>query len=72
MVIKKTKLHKKDLVLKVSNNYDINNINFDDWENYLNILCKNREYQKEAIIKSLIYLIGGNYKSLEEFVGFIN
>ena len=35
-----------DLVLKVRDSYDPSKLNLNEWEDYLDILCGNREYQK--------------------------
>lgn len=40
-----------DLVLNVSNVYDTSKLNINEWEPYINRLCGNRTYQKEAIVK---------------------
>lgn len=54
----------EDLVLKVNPIYDPNKLNLDDWENFINRLCGDREYQKDAIRTSIIYLAGGKYTSI--------
>lgn len=46
----------KDLVLSINETYDPNKLNLDEWDNYLDILCGDRYYQKQAILKSVIYL----------------
>lgn len=60
--------NQKDLVLKVNKNYDKSNLNLDKWQQYLDILCTDREYQKEAIKNAIIYLASGKYNSLEDLV----
>ena len=50
-----------DLTLKVRSSYDIKKLNLDVWEDYLDILCGNRNYQKEAIKTAIIYLASGEY-----------
>ena len=54
-----------DLVLKVRNSYDPNKLNLNEWEDYLDILCGNREYQKEAIKTAIIYLVAGEYANID-------
>lgn len=56
----------KDLVLKVSPNYDPKKFNPDKYEAFLDALSGDREYQKEAIREVLRYLLGGEYKSLKD------
>ncbi len=56
----------KDLVLSINETYDPNKLNLDEWDNYLDILCGDRYYQKQAISKCVIYLCSGNYKNLEQ------
>lgn len=55
-----------DLVLKVRKSYDPSKLNLHDWEEFLDTLCGNREYQKEAIKTSLIYLTSGEYGSVNQ------
>lgn len=56
----------KDLVLKVSPNYDPKRFDPNRYEAFMVALCGNREYQKEAIRVTLRYFLGGEYKSLKE------
>lgn len=56
----------KDLVLKVSSNYDPERFDPNKYENFLDALCGDREYQKEAIRVTLRYFLGGEYQSLKE------
>lgn len=60
--------NQSDLVLKVNPVYDPNVLNLDEWARFLDVLCGDREYQKEAIKTAIIYLASGNYKNLEELV----
>jgi len=39
----------KDLVLKVSSNYDLRRLDPNKYEGFLDALCGDREYQKEAV-----------------------
>ena len=56
----------KDLVLKVSANYDPKKFNPDKYDPFLDALCEDREYQKEAIREVLRYFLGREYKSLKD------
>lgn len=55
----------QDLVLKVSTNVDSKVWDEGKYYQFVDRLCGNREYQKEAIFVSLRYLLGGHYSSLE-------
>ncbi len=57
-----------DLVLQVSKKYDPIKLDFDEWEMYLDVLCGNREYQKEAIKNAIIFMASGKYDSTEDLV----
>ena len=57
-----------DLVLQVSNNYNPATLNIAEWDRFLDLLCSNRQYQKEAIIKSIIYMASGLYNSINDLV----
>jgi len=56
----------KDLVLKVSPNYDTKGFDPNKYEGFLDALCADREYQKEAIRETVRYFLGGEYKNLKE------
>lgn len=56
----------KDLVLKVSTNYVPKRFDPNKYEAFLDALCGDREYQKEAIRVTLRYFLGGEYKNLRE------
>ena len=60
----------KDLVLQVNKSYDKikTKFNIDEWETFIDILCDNREYQKEAIRNGVLFLIGGKYKNINDLV----
>lgn len=60
--------NQSDLVLKVNPVYNPDVLNLDEWSRFLDVLCGNREYQKEAIRAAIIYLASGNYNNLEELV----
>ena len=53
-----------DLLLKVSLAVDRAKWDEDRYEGFLDALCDDREYQKEAIRVSLRYLLGGDYTNL--------
>ncbi|MBN1970069.1 MAG: DEAD/DEAH box helicase family protein [Candidatus Delongbacteria bacterium] len=57
-----------DLVLQVSNNYNPATLNIAEWDRFLDLLCSNRQYQKEAIIKSIIFMASGLYNSINDLV----
>ncbi|MGA1979195.1 MAG: DEAD/DEAH box helicase family protein [Sedimentisphaerales bacterium] len=56
----------KDLVLKVSPNYDTKRFDPNKYEAFMDALCGDREYQKEAIRETTRYLLGDEYQSLKE------
>ena len=58
----------KDLILKVNKNYDKAKLNLDKWETYLDVLCGDRDYQKDAIRAAIIYLASGMYNSIKDIV----
>ena len=58
----------KDLVLKVNKNYDPTKLDLDSWELFLDKLCGDRDYQKEAIKIAIIYLASGRYTKIEDLI----
>lgn len=59
----------QDLVLKVNDkNFDPIKFPLDDWERFLDILCGNRHYQKEAIKTAIHYLISTKYQTIDDLV----
>jgi len=54
----------QDLVLNVSATIDPTRFDINRYEPFLDALCGNREYQKEAIRVTLRYLLGGRYSNL--------
>lgn len=59
----------QQLVLKVNpSGYNPLTLRLDEWNRYLDILCANRTYQKEAILTTMIYLFGGKYENIEKLV----
>ena len=57
-----------ELVLKVSNVYDTTKLDINAWTPFLNRLCGDRPYQKEAIQTAIIYIASGNYDSLSSLL----
>ena len=57
-----------DLVLKIDKNYDPTKLPLQDWDRYLDILVNGRQYQKEAIIDTIIFLASGLYKNTTDLV----
>jgi len=57
-----------DLVLQVNKNYNPARLNLSSWDRYLDILCSDRQYQKEAIQQSVIFLASGLYANINELV----
>jgi type III restriction enzyme len=58
----------QDLVLTVSKNYDPIKLNLGEWERFLDVLCTDREYQKQAIRDAIVYLFSGKYTTIENLV----
>ena len=57
MEMKDIKIFKqKDLLLKVNKNYDPTKLDLDSWGFFLDKLCGDREFQKEAI-KMLLFIL---------------
>ena len=59
-----------DLVLKVSSVYDTNELDYVAWQPFVDKLCGDRIYQKEAIKNAIIYLASNNYSSLKELAEY--
>jgi len=58
----------KDLVLEVNKSYDPIRPDLSKWDRFIDVLCGDRQYQKEAIENVIIYLTSGRYKSIEDLV----
>jgi type III restriction enzyme len=58
----------QELVLQVSSSYDTSRVKLHEWERFINLLCADRYYQREAIKTAIIYLASGKYKSIEDLV----
>ena len=69
MTMQDIKIYKqKDLVLEVNQHYDPSKLDLDSWGVFLDKLCGDREYQKEAIKNAIIYLASGRYKKIEDLI----
>ena len=62
----KQQFKNQDLVLKVSPNVDQAKFDISKYEAFLDALCGDREYQKDAIRETLRYLHGGQYNSVKD------
>ena len=58
----------QDLVLQVKQSYDPAKLNLKKWVSFLDVLCGDREFQKEAIRVAVIFLASGEYRSIEDLV----
>jgi len=58
----------KDFVLEVNKSYDPIRLDLSKWYRFIDVLCGDRQYQKEAIESAVIYLASGRYKSIEDLV----
>src|SRR3990167_11084591 len=56
------------LVLQVKQNYNPAKLNLKKWVDFIDVLCGDREYQKEAIRDAIIFLASGEYKSIENLI----
>lgn len=59
-----------ELVLKVNRAYDTNALDLDSWQPFINRLCGDRIYQKEAIRTAIIFLASGQYATLEDLAEY--
>jgi len=60
------KFNERDLILSVdTKSYDPVKYPIADWQHYLDILCSNREYQKEAIMTVIHYIISPKYNTFD-------
>ena len=58
----------QDLVLQVSQNYNPAKLNLKKWVSFLDVLCGDREFQKEAVRDAIIFLASGEYNSIENLI----
>ena len=56
----------EDLVLPVSGSYDPSSLDLDAYEEFIEEVVAGREYSREAIRTTLVFLIGGQYHSTRE------
>lgn len=69
MAMQDIKIYKqKDLVLKVNQNYDPTKLDLGAWDSFLDALCGDREYQKEAIRQAIIFLASERYVTTQDLV----
>lgn len=61
-----TTFRNEDLVLNVRPDYDPTRIDLDAYEAFLDALCEDREYQKDAIRTTCRLLAGGEYGSVTD------
>lgn len=60
--------NQSDLVLDVTKTFDPYKLELDEWSRFLDVLCGNRIYQKEAIKSAIIYFASGEYKEIEDII----
>ena len=65
-MIERQTFQNKELVLKVSPSYDPKKFEPNKYEEFLDALCGDREYQKEAIREVVRYFLGGEYEKLQD------
>lgn len=58
----------QDLILKINPNFDPAKLNLDSWNSFLDKLCGDRDYQKDAIRQSIIFLAWERYNTTEDLV----
>jgi len=58
----------RDLVLEVNKSHDPIKLVLSSWDRFLDVLCGDRQYQKEAIETAIVYLASGRYNSIEDLV----
>ncbi|MDD4931299.1 MAG: DEAD/DEAH box helicase family protein [Candidatus Colwellbacteria bacterium] len=58
----------QDLVLGVKEKFDPAKLKLKQWVDFIDVLCGDREYQKEAIRAAIIYIASGEYGSIEDLI----
>src|SRR3972149_6850974 len=58
----------QDLVLQVKQNYNPAKLNLKKWVDFLDVLCGDREFQKESIRDAIIFLASGEYATIESLI----
>lgn len=56
----------KELVLEVTKNINLNKLDSDKYEDFIDELCGHRKFQKEAIRTAVRFLLSGEYKNTED------
>lgn len=59
-----------ELLLKINKVYDTNKLNLSEWKPFLDRLCGDRTFQKEAIETAIIFLASGQYDDLKQLGEF--
>lgn len=59
-----------ELVLKVNRVYNTNRLDLSAWRPFIDRLCGDRVFQKEAIEAAVIYLASGQYDSLKDLAEY--
>lgn len=57
-----------NLVLNVDVHYDLTALDLGAWDSFLDVLCVDREYQKEAIKQAIIFHASGKYKNITDLI----
>jgi len=65
-MVDQMRFQNQDLVLRVSNTAKTSVFDINDYEPFIEALCGNRDYQKDAIRAVLRYFLGGRYSNLRE------
>ncbi len=65
-MVDQMRFQNQDLVLRVSNTAKTSVFDINDYEPFIEALCGNRHYQKDAIRAVLRYFLGGRYSNLRE------
>ena len=60
------RIEESNIVLKVKNEYNPSILDLNEWSHYLDCLCGNRDYQKQAIKTAIIYLASKEYSSVNQ------
>lgn len=58
----------QDLVLEVKQTFDPAKLNLRKWEDFLDALCGDRQFQIDAIKSAIIYIASGEYSCIEDLV----
>ncbi|MEK7579087.1 MAG: DEAD/DEAH box helicase family protein [Patescibacteria group bacterium] len=58
----------QDLVLEVKEKFDPTKLKLKQWIDFIDVLCPDREYQKDAIRTAITYIASGEYDSIEDLI----